>query len=178
MTRPIAAHYKLAQEMIAARRWTVDAAVGRVLGVRGQPFRRLNSWGYVQIKFRRPDDWQREVAVLAHRVIWEFVKGAPLPDGLVINHRNGVKTDNRLANLEAVSAHENAQHAFRTGLNQPNRATAKLTEADVRAIMGQPDVPAAHLAEQYGVDRTTINGIRNGWSWNHITGIPQARTVA
>lgn len=36
-----------------------------------------------------------------HRVVWEHENGK-LPDGYVIHHLNGVKTDNRLENLLAV----------------------------------------------------------------------------
>lgn len=51
----------------------------------------------------------------AHRLVWHAVKG-PIPDGLVVNHKNGVKDDNRPENLEVVSYSQNTKHAHATGL--------------------------------------------------------------
>lgn len=44
---------------------------------------------------------------LAHRLAWLYVHGK-LPDGLVIDHINGVKNDNRIENLRLVSAWQNS----------------------------------------------------------------------
>lgn len=171
MTQANATHYDLAQELIRSGAWRVDPDRGHVIGKRGEPFRRTNTWGYIQIKFRDPADWRRSVAVLAHRVIWEAQHG-PLDPGLTVNHMNGVKTDNRLANLEAVTQSENMHHAYRTGLHHPTRPNARLTAEQVQDIYrrcrsGEPD---AALAAEYGMKRSAINNIRNGWAWRHITG--------
>lgn len=54
MTQANSAHYDLAQEMVRSGAWRVDPDRGHVIGKRGLPFRRTNSWGYIQIKFRDP----------------------------------------------------------------------------------------------------------------------------
>jgi len=37
-----------------------------------------------------------------HRLAWENANG-PIPPGMIIHHRNGVRSDNRLENLEMMS---------------------------------------------------------------------------
>lgn len=44
----------------------------------------------------------------------------PNPDNLpVINHKNGIKIDNEVSNLEWCTQSHNLKHAFRTGLREP-----------------------------------------------------------
>ena len=52
-----------------------------------------------------------------HRLVFEtFVK--KIPEGMQINHINGIKVDNRIENLELVTPKENTEHAWRTGLSK------------------------------------------------------------
>ena len=55
-----------------------------------------------------------------HQLVAENFMG-PCPDGLEINHIDGVKTNNHVDNLEYVSHRENLIHAIRTGLRTYKR---------------------------------------------------------
>lgn len=46
----------------------------------------------------------------AHRIIWEMVRG-PVPNGMVVAHKNGRRYDNRLVNLSLVSRADIAANA-------------------------------------------------------------------
>jgi hypothetical protein len=48
--------------------------------------------------------------ILSHRLAWFFVYGE-MPNG-VIDHINGIKTDNRIENLRCVSQMQNAQNTL------------------------------------------------------------------
>jgi len=90
-----------------------------------------------------------------------------------INHINGDKKDNRLENLEAVSALENHrlakdQKLFKVGIDNH---ISKLTEEDVLFIRKTyKGVPGEQriLAEKYGVDQSTISHVVTNKTWKHL----------
>ena len=79
-------------------------------------------------------------------------------NGLDVNHINGNKHDNRLANLEYLSRGDNHRHAYRSGLRQP--VGKKLTEDQVRRIAAlQGTGTQEEIARRFGVSRTTVGRI-------------------
>lgn len=62
--------------------------------------------GYERIGLSR--DGNREY-LSVHRLIWEAFNGR-IPDGMQIDHINGIKNDNRLSNLRCVSSKENVNN--------------------------------------------------------------------
>lgn len=62
---------------------------------------RTISRGYVLI-YKPEHPRARGIYVFEHILIWEETHGKPLPKGWIIHHLNGIKGDNRPANLVAL----------------------------------------------------------------------------
>lgn len=89
-----------------------------------------------------------------------------------VNHKNGIKTDNRLANLEWSTFSENILHAVRMGLIPPGtlqKNGSKLTFDQVRKIRNElKDKNFTEIAQKYNVCRTTIANIKNKVTFSNI----------
>lgn len=105
-----------------------------------------------------------------HRLITLTFMGPP-PLGLFVNHKNGVKTDNHLHNLEYVTPRDNIAHAIEHGLRPRSRGSnhykAKLSWANVISIRlaFRNGERTADLARQYNVVWQTIANIRDHKTW-------------
>jgi predicted RNA-binding Zn-ribbon protein involved in translation (DUF1610 family) len=66
------------------------------------------SGGYVYVY--KPDytNKQGRHYIAEHRLVWEQAHGKPLPKGWHIHHLNGVRTDNRPANLVALPSRKHS----------------------------------------------------------------------
>ena len=110
----------------------------------------------------------------AHRFSYEYFHGR-IPEGMVVRHR----CDNPLCvnpwHLETGTHKDNALD--RVIRNRSTRGStngsAKLTEQQVLDIFHDERLPT-RIAEDYGVDHTTVRNIKNGKNWAHLTGVKRA----
>lgn len=103
---------ELALWVLANRTFLVDTeggAIYRADGITRAEYLNRQT-GYGKILLGRP--WGRQRWAQAHRVVWLARNGA-IPGMLQINHLNGLRWDNRIANLELVTAGDNARHGHR-----------------------------------------------------------------
>ena len=87
----------------------------------------INGKGYYQVKLYN----QGNVKVfLVHRLIAKaFIPN--IENKPFINHINAIKHDNRLCNLEWVTASENTKHAYKLGLFENKNKAVKLSNSKI-----------------------------------------------
>ena len=126
--------------------------------------------GYVKVNL----SWEGvKHQVSIHRAICEAFHGPPPSEMHTVNHKNGIKADNRAENLEWATQSENNQHAYDTGLRTPRNGasihTATLTESDVRAIRQRiaEGHTCAAVAKVFRISRPQASRIaaRKTWAW-------------
>lgn len=130
--------------------------------------------GYIQVCIGGKKRW-------LHRLIAEtFLKQRVGCD--VVNHKNGMKHDNCVSNLEWVTTKENVRHSIDVLGNLPfggkrldfygsDHGMSKLDEKDVKKIR-RMYVTGGHthrsLAKEYNVAPPTITAILNYRTWTHV----------
>lgn len=128
----------------------------------------LSIHGYLFVMFSFPGIQQKPdyIHILVARM---FV---PNPrQKLFVNHKNGIKHDNRAVNLEWVTAAENSQHAVLNGLMKSTKGelngASKLTAKDVEFIRKYKDTKYSQteLSKMFKVSTSLISKIMKGDLW-------------
>ncbi|MDW3684868.1 HNH endonuclease [Cupriavidus sp. CV2] len=134
----------------------------------------LTTTGYLVVRVLRPGE-NGTMLLRVHRAValaWVENDAPDVKDQ--VNHKNGVKTDNRDENLEWCTRSENGLHAYRTGLKRVyegaehfghrlKEVVRKVSFEDAAAIRDLRRAGAAvnAIAKQYRVSRQTVSGICN-----------------
>jgi len=145
---------------------------GRVYSIRSKIIMSLwtCSWGYKSVAFHVG----KKKTFTVHRLVAMAFIG-DIPPKYVVNHKDGIKTNNRVDNLEIISKSEDVLHALRIGLmnrdNVPkgeNHNFAILTQKKANEIrILKPYYTQKELGKKYGVHESTISDIIHKRTWNY-----------
>lgn len=117
------------------------------------------------------DNIERSYSV--HSLVAEAFLG-PRPDKWEVNHKDGVKNNNALENLEYVTSQRNKIHAIEMGLKKVQRgkdaSRVKLTENQVREIrrLVNGGMMQKEVAPLFGIHKSNVSAIMCGVSWSHL----------
>lgn len=95
-------------------RYSYEQSTGRIRSKRTGRYgdTEVNSFGYRRASWNRGS--RGKLSTMAHIVVWCLHHG-PVPDGMVIDHIDGDKLNNRVENLRLVTAYENMQNRRHLG---------------------------------------------------------------
>ena len=133
----------------------------------------LDGSGYLRTMLIRDDGITHTIKV--HRIIAQTFIENP-KNKAEVNHKNGIKSDNNVSNLEWLTHAENVQHCVDNGWMVTKRGEDNgcsiLKEYQILEIRDKfnPRIYTRQmLAEEYGVKACTIKDVILRRSWKHLT---------
>ena len=121
----------------------------------------INNRGYYAVGLYKNN--KRKTYQVHALVLESFIKR---PKGKEPNHKNSIRADNRLENLEWLTRSENISHGYRNGRNSGK----KLDSVTVRAMRAQHKQgwSQAEIAKKYGISSSTMSNIINRKLWKYV----------
>lgn len=129
---------------------------------------RMDTHGYMKCTFCIRG---KKFSKFVSRCVAEAFIG-PRPPGYEVNHKNGIKTDNSISNLEYLTPRQNKDHAMENGfyLRGEDNYRAILSVDDVHMVrqLTADGLSRAEIGRRYGVSPSTIGLLVRGKTWKCI----------
>lgn len=156
----------------------VDAENGQVFSTRGPGGVRLaeprelcgsDVNGYLAVSIR---NGKTKMQCRIHRIVWIASNGM-IPEGCVIDHINNDKKDNRIANLQLLTAEENSRKARKDGLYKVHEdaGAAKISDEvhdEIQLAYWNSSSSLRELSELYGISKSRVHQIIREKGWTDI----------
>lgn len=129
---------------------------------------RKSKKGYLRINLHKNG---KQKIKTTHRLVLLAFYGY---SSLECNHKNGIKSDNTLWNLEYCTSSENKKHAYILGLrsnkgeSHPGNTLKEKEVLEIRELYKYSCYNQYELAKIYSVTQQLISRIINRKSWKHI----------
>lgn len=171
--KPIPQSEEVWRDVIGAEGRYLISSHGRLLGKKSGRIVRLylNEWGYYS--FGSIDNNRKKKCWLIHRLVAKaFISN---PEGkLEVNHLDGIKTNNKVSNLEWVTSKENRAHALKV-----LKVNMGFGARRIKAVVGSRNGEEIYFssiseADKFGFKSRNISqcclGIRpthHGYTWRY-----------
>ena len=132
---------------------------------------KVDRCGYVQVILTKNN-------IKHYKTVHRLVATTFIPNSInkpQVNHRDGNKTNNKLDNLEWVTAQENKIHAIKNGLSHNmsdfnKRTKRKLSNqqlCEVRNAIANKSMMQKDIAEKYGISKQAVTLIKQGKTYEN-----------
>lgn len=147
---------------------------GVIINNKGNIVNSYNQHGYRRIDFKVDG---KRLRLYVHRIVALSFIDNNTPIKIHVNHKNGIKHDNRVSNLEWCTPAENNSHAWETGLMKPGERHkySKYRDENFLRIVYErllKGINITDMAKEYEIDTSTLSiYLKDLYGSDHIEGI-------